>query len=99
MSCIKIAQILTSFCFARYVNSAPPMNVKSIDLVSSTGLVFGVAVAGFRICLASTMYFSLLLSASLLMPWYVGRTPGMAGRISIDFLTFLTFEALREQSH
>ena len=93
---IEIAQISTSFCFARYVNGTSPMNVKSIGLVSSTGSVFGVAVVDFRIRLAETTYFSPLLSTSLLTPWYASHMPEIANGISINFFDFLTFEALQE---
>ena len=78
------------------------MNARFNSLVSSIGSVLGLGVvAGLRICLADTMYFSLSLSANLLTPWYADRTPGMTGGILIGFnflifSTFLTFEALRE---
>ena len=66
------------------------MKVKSSHLVSSiSGVSLGV-VAGLRIRLAGTTYFSSLLSVSLLMPWYTGCTPGMACGILIffDFFNF-----------
>ena len=73
------------------MNGAPPMNTRFIGLVSSISSVFGVAVADFRIRLADIKYFSPLLSASLLMPWYAGHTSGMASEISIDFFDFFDF--------
>ena len=91
MFCIEIAQILTFYCFARYMNGAPLMNARSIGLVLSIGLVFGMAVTGFRIRLAGMMYFSPLLTASLLTPWYAGPTPGVVGGILIGFDSFNFF--------
>ena len=104
MSRIEIAKISISFYLAKYWKSAAPMNAKSSSLVSSINDVSLEVIAGLRIRLASTMYFSFLLSASLLMLWYADRTLGMAGKISsffdfFDFLTFLTFETLQEQLH
>ena len=64
------------------------MNARSIGLVSSTGSVFGLAVAGFKIRLAGTTYFSPSLAASLLTPWYAGRMPGMACGVLIAFEFF-----------
>ena len=70
------------------------MKARSNGLVSSTSPAFSLGiVAGLRIRLASTMYFSLSLSASLLMPWYTGHKPEMAGGILIgfDFFDFWDF--------
>ena len=94
MSLIEIAKISISFCFVGYVNGAPPMNVRSIGLVSSASSTFGLGtVAGFRIRFAGTTYFSPSLLASLLTPQYVGRIPGMACKVSIAF-NFFEFFAL-----
>ena len=97
MSLIEIAKILTSFCFARYVNDVSPINTRSIDLVSSASYTFGLGmVAGFKIRFAGIIYFFPSLSASLLTFQYVGRMPGMAYGVSIafDFFEFFKFFAL-----
>ena len=78
------------------------MKARSNGLVLSTSSAFGLEiVAGFRMCLAGTTYFSFLLSASLLTSRYTSRTPGVASEILIgfNFFDFLTFEALQEPLH
>ena len=70
------------------------MKARSNSLVSSTSSVFSLEIiAGFRMHLADMTYFSLSLSASLLTPWYAGRTPRIAGGILIgfDFFDFFDF--------
>ena len=70
------------------MNGAPSMNTRSIGLISSTGFVFGLKVAGFRIRLADIIYFFPLLTVSLLTPLYIGYTLAIDCGILTDF-TFL----------
>ena len=69
------------------------MKTRSNGLVLSISSTFGLGIiAGLRIHLAGTTYFSPLLSANLLTPWYAGYTPGMADEILIGFNFFDFFD-------
>ena len=92
ISPIKTAKILKFFCLAKSWKGAVPINTRSSSLVSSIGSAGLGVIAGLRIRLAgTTTYFSLSLSASLLTPWYAGRTPGIASGILIGFDFFNYF--------
>ena len=67
------------------------MNARSNSLVSSTGGAGLRVVAGLRMHLAGTTYFSPSLSANFLTAQYAGCTPGMAPGILINFFDFFDF--------